>query len=210
MGSDAAAMIEYLYFDLGNVLVHFDAAIACDNVGRLLGLDSQQVRRGLYDSGIEEAYERGELSNEQFAQRMREELGVDFATDDFLREMSAMFVPNPAIRQVIESLQASGVILGVLSNTCWAHWHWIQRQGWSEATGWYRDAVLSYEVGAMKPDPRIYQEATRLAGVSPERIFFTDDREENIVGALQAGWHAHHFTNVDRLLTALRGVGCAI
>jgi FMN phosphatase YigB (HAD superfamily) len=200
-------MIEYMYFDLGNVLVHFDATIACKNLGKLLGIDSQRVHEGLYGSGIEEAYERGELSNEQFAQRMREELSADFATDDFLREMSAMFVPNKAIGQVLDSLRECGLTLGVLSNTCWAHWNWIQQQGWNEATGWYRDAVLSYEVGAMKPDPLIYQEATRLAGVKPNQIFFADDREENVVGALQAGWNAHVFTNVESLLAAMREAG---
>jgi FMN phosphatase YigB (HAD superfamily) len=39
-----------------------------------------------------------------------------------------------------------------------------------------------------------------LAGKPPEGIFFTDDRLENIQGALDAGWNAAQFTSADRLM----------
>ena len=42
----------------------------------------------------------------------------------------------------------------------------------------------------MKPDAEIYAAAADLAHVRPEEIFFTDDREENVVAAKEAGFDA--------------------
>jgi HAD superfamily hydrolase (TIGR01509 family) len=195
--------MRYFYFDLGNVLVHFDSMIACRNVGRLVDRDERQVFQALYGSGLEVRYEHGELSDEQFADLFRAELGVACGTDDLLREMSAMFTPNRAIEPIIRRLQNNGVPLGILSNTCAAHWRWVTSQGWSVANNWYRDAVLSFEVGVMKPEKQIYTHATQVAGVPPESIFFVDDRAENIEGARAAGWRAELFVDAERLMEVL-------
>ena len=195
--------MKYFFFDLGNVLVHFDAMIACRNVGRLVGRDEKEIFEGLYGSGIEVDYEHGNLTDEEFAQAFRQRLGVDCTTADLLHEMSAMFTPNHEILKVIDRLVAANVTLGILSNTCAAHWSWVQRQGCQVASGWFRDAVLSYEVGVMKPDAKIYRLATDVAGVDPGSVFFTDDRAENVEGAKQAGWQAELFRDADSLLRVI-------
>ena len=196
-------MIQYFYFDLGNVLVHFDAMIACRNVARLIGSGEREVFEGLYGSGLEVAYEMGKMDDESFAEAFRTSMGAKCETGDLLREMSAMFEPNLEILPVIGKLQDAGIPLGILSNTCAAHWNWIQSQKWEVASGWYRDAVLSFEVGAMKPDPEIYRVAAKLAGVEPSAIFFTDDREENVQAAREAGWRAELFVDAERLMVDL-------
>ena len=61
------------------------------------------------------------------------------------------------------------------------------------------NAVLSYEVRSLKPEPAIYDEAIRRAGVAADRIFFVDDRVENVEGARRAGMDAVVFTGVDQL-----------
>ncbi len=203
-------MIEYIFFDLGNVLVHFDAAVACRNVANLVGCSERDAEDALYGSGLEVRYERGEFSDIEFADAIRQWLKVDFRTEDLLHEMSAMFTPNSDIEPLLEDLQRLNLTLGVLSNTCAAHWNWIQQQRWAVASGWFKHAVLSYEVGSMKPDESIYSVATRQAGVLSERIFFTDDREENIEGARRAGWQVSWFSGVSGLRGDLKKAGLAI
>jgi len=68
--------------------------------------------------------------------------------------------------------------------------------------------ALSYQIGAMKPDPRSYTAAAQLAGVNPQGIFFTDDREDNVTAAAAAGWDAVQYTSVSQLNEALcsRGI----
>lgn len=50
------------------------------------------------------------------------------------------------------------------------------------------DAVLSSaDLGVTKPDPRIYREAVRRAGVAADRCLFVDDRRENVDAAVALG-----------------------
>jgi HAD superfamily hydrolase (TIGR01509 family) len=64
--------------------------------------------------------------------------------------------------------------------------------------------VLSFEAEAMKPDRRIYDAAIQRAGVPADRIFFVDDREENVAGARAAGIDAVQFVDCDTLIADLR------
>ena len=59
-----------------------------------------------------------------------------------------------------------------------------------------------------KPDPAIFERAQQLAGVSADKIFFTDDIVTNVLAAQQAGWDAVPFTSAAALISALwhRGV----
>lgn len=50
--------------------------------------------------------------------------------------------------------------------------------------------VISTEIGAAKPDARMYNEICARLGVSPEECLFVDDRECNLTGAMNCGIHA--------------------
>jgi putative hydrolase of the HAD superfamily len=67
--------------------------------------------------------------------------------------------------------------------------------------------VLSYEVKAAKPDPRIYAAAIEAAGCAPHECFFTDDVEAYVDGARRAGIHAEQFTGYENLKGHLAGLG---
>jgi FMN phosphatase YigB (HAD superfamily) len=56
----------------------------------------------------------------------------------------------------------------------------------------YRETILSFEVGSMKPEKRIYKMAEQSAEVPRERILFLDDKPENVRGAIERGWQAVH------------------
>lgn len=47
--------------------------------------------------------------------------------------------------------------------------------------------VISTEIGAGKPDPRMYQEALRKLNARPGECVFVDDREGNLRGAMACG-----------------------
>jgi len=202
----------YVFFDLGNVLVHFDPLRACRNVAALVGCGPEDVEQEMYASGLELRYERGEFSDEEFVAALCQRLavatvGAPVKTAEILEAMGRMFTPHTAMEEILASLQQRGVPMGILSNTCAAHWRWIQDQQWRVSSGWFRDAVLSYEVGCLKPEAEIYRVAASLAGVPAAKIFFTDDREENVAAARGAGWHAVLFTDPDQLRTDLAHFG---
>ena len=111
-------------------------------------------------------------------------------TGALLDAISDMFTPIDSMRHTIANVRRLGLGVGILSNTCHAHWDWIARQRYPVMTGPFDAAVLSFQVGAMKPDAAIYDAAERVAGVAPDEILFLDDRPENVAAATGRGWRA--------------------
>ena len=101
-----------------------------------------------------------------------------------------MFQPIESMASTVRNVLASGMRIGILSNTCAAHWDWIIRQAWSATEGPFEHTILSFEVGSMKPDVKIYVAAESAAAVPAERILFLDDKGENVAAAKQRGWNA--------------------
>jgi|SRR5215471_13539500 len=54
--------------------------------------------------------------------------------------------------------------------------------------------TFSYELGSVKPEPAIYQDALHGLGVRPAEALFLDDRPENVKGALALGLHSEVFS----------------
>jgi putative hydrolase of the HAD superfamily len=74
----------------------------------------------------------------------------------------------------------------------------------TRALGEYFDAVVvSYEVGCVKPDPRIYEICLAQLGAQASSSLFVDDRLENLEAAARAGIQTFHFVG-DESVAALR------
>ena len=191
---------DFVYFDLGNVLLYFDHSLALRNMARVAGITAEQMRRIVFDGTLQVEYETGSISGVQFVSRISDSIGKDLDVPDMLQAAADMFVPNPQILPVLERIRDFGIPMGLLSNTCEAHWKWIGERGYRQVLGWFAPVILSYEVRSMKPDAHIYREAQRQAGHDAPRIFFTDDRAENVEAAKNAGWMAEVFVSADRLM----------
>ena len=201
----------FVYFDLGNILVSFDPKVACQNVSDLFQVPIERAQAVVYDSGLEVQYELGKLSDEEIFSAVKKELGVD-AYDEttqsqFLQSIADMFQPIESMPGVIDQVRSTGHQVGILSNTCPAHWHWIRDRTWPVASIEFDQVILSYEVGAMKPDPAIYAAAEQAAGLDAGQIVFIDDREENVAAAQSRGWNAAQCFGGDDAIEQLTRLG---
>jgi putative hydrolase of the HAD superfamily len=201
--------IEFIYFDLGNVILEFDHSIAFRAVSDLTGLPAKQVDQALFDSGLQQRYETGLIDCTQFHQQFCELTETEPPIESFLNAISNIFTVNGSIVPVLTQLKARGFPLGILSNTCDAHWQFVFNRH-AILKSFFHPYVLSYEAKSMKPDSKIYETAIEKSGVHPERIFFTDDRQENIDGAIAAGIDARLFTNAQELVSQLKQRGVLI
>ena len=69
---------------------------------------------------------------------------------------------------------------------------------------WFEGMIISSEVGASKPHPRIFQAALRMAGARPEECLHVgDDARADVEGATAAGMQAYL---VERPAQGLEGV----
>ena len=60
--------------------------------------------------------------------------------------------------------------------------------------GWFRGILVSGEVKAIKPDPRIYELLLARFGIDPHRAVYIDDVAINAEAARPFGIHGIHFT----------------
>ena len=200
--------IQFVFFDLGKVLVDFDHQICSENVARISGIDEAVIHEIIFDSGLQSNYESGRINSSQFVQRFNQAAGCEIAEFRLLDAVSDIFSLNRSMVPVLTQLRAARIPIGVLSNTCQAHWGYIMNRSPLLRTIFEPgNCVLSYEVGAVKPQPKIYEHALQVAGVEPEQIFFCDDLERNVEGALAASFQAKVFTKSTHLVGDLMRAG---
>jgi putative hydrolase of the HAD superfamily len=70
--------------------------------------------------------------------------------------------------------------------------------------------ILSYEIGAMKPDEKIYAAVELAVGHTGDAIVYLDDRADNIQGGLARGWRAILHETPEKTISALRQMGLPV
>jgi putative hydrolase of the HAD superfamily len=202
----------FLYFDLGNVLVYFSHERACRQMAAVAStpdceLTATDVRRAVFESGLEDLYEAGEITTAEFYVQFCRQTGTRPDLDALLLAASDIFWPNDPMLSLVGELRDRGHRLGLLSNTNEAHWAFVTSGRYGQLPGGFDVLALSYQMGLMKPRQEMFHEAAALAGVSPGEIFYTDDRPEHVAAARRVGYDAVQYTDTPSLLTELRRRG---
>ena len=196
--------IEFIYFDMGNVLMDFDHRIGTENVARETGLDPQIVHDAIFKSGLQAEYETGKIRSSEFVQRFIEASGCQISEQKLLTAVSDIFAVNRSIIPLLTQLRAARFPIGILSNTCEAHWNFILNSNpILKKVFDLKLCVLSFRESSLKPDTRMYESARQLANVPPEKIFFCDDLQQNVDGAVRSSMQAKRFTTTAKLVRDL-------
>jgi FMN phosphatase YigB (HAD superfamily) len=200
----------FIYFDLGNVLVKFDHELACRQMGEVAGLPAPRVRQVMYGGDLALRYEAGEIGDREFYEDFCRQTDTRPDFDALLLAGSAIFTPNVSIYPVVHGLITAGHRLGILSNTCPAHWAYCYPHHYTLLTGGFEVYALSFELKACKPSPRMFEAAAKLAGVAPGEIFYVDDIAGHVAAARQVGFDAVLYTTTPALVAELRARGIAL
>lgn len=109
------------------------------------------------------------------------------------------WTPYPDTADVLNSLRSQGVRTAVVSNI-----PWDIRSTFTPIGATTDEFVLSFEVGVVKPDRRIFEIALSRLGVDPADALMVGDSEENDGGARAVGCR---FVLLDPLPTDERPTG---
>ncbi len=104
------------------------------------------------------------------------------------RDKDGRRVPRPDVKDTVTELHRRGYCLGIIANTITETEipDWLRSDG---LTSYFSAVVLSSQVRFRKPGPEIYWEATRRAGISPERSAYVGDNPlRDVVGTRKAGF----------------------
>lgn len=178
--------IKFIYFDLGNVLLDFTHERGFEQIASVAGLNTDDVRKAIVDSGLSDQYDMGQLSTDEFHRAFCEATGTTATVTELTTAWGDIFEIKPQTIAIAANLVSTGHRIGILSNTCAAHWEYAAKR-FRPLSLFFDPVITSYETKVMKPDAGIYKTATDAVGLAPEEIFFADDHQQNVEGASSVG-----------------------
>lgn len=176
-----------LFFDVGEVLLRFGYERVFAALAASTGRPAPLVAAFFSLEELVQRHESGRLPAARLLARLREKLGYAGSAAEFEAIWTggcAELADNAALLR--EAAEAAPAYL--LSNVGPLHWSFIRRR--FAFPRYVRGAVLSYRVGARKPDPRLFEAALALARVRAADALLVDDHPRNVAAARRLGMRA--------------------
>ena len=202
------AELEALFFDLGKVLVDFDYRIAGRRIAARGTMPAEQVQTLIDHSPLLFRFETGQITKEQFFAEVQAATGFRGTIDEFSQFFAGIFTPIEPMVRLHDELRQREVPTYIFSNTNELAVDHIRRHFpfFSQFDGY----ILSYEHGAMKPEPELYDVVEAETGCRGRELFYTDDRPENIQAAAERGWQAVLHEAPEKTRKAMHAAGLLI
>lgn len=194
-----SARISGIFSDLGNVLVEVDYGKFSAGLKSLTGKAMEDLRPAFTD-GLVVKYELGLCEEGEFINTLCGRIGVQ--QTDFLEVWNSIFAGKPLISEDVLLHLSRNYRLWIISNTNRMHFDYI-REHYSFLP-YFEGLILSFQVGAAKPDPAIFRLALEKAGLKPDEAVFVDDQLANVEAAREIGIDAIQFLNSAQLLQEFR------
>jgi putative hydrolase of the HAD superfamily len=185
-----------IVFDLGNTLIRFDHNISARKIANLFHLDSKRIYDTFFDSGLTRAFEKGEISPAEFHKRASELLGVKIPYKDFVAIWNDIFWEDEGSCALARELKRD-YRLFLLSNVNRLHFEYIQKK--FDIIKIFDEVILSFIVGAMKPEAPIFEDVVKKAGCERGEILYIDDREDLIREAARFGMDSIRYEGSEKL-----------
>lgn len=204
--SDCIAQPCAIVFDFGGVLIDWDPLYL---YAKLFNGDHQAAKRFLEKIGFHE-WNRCQDAGRPFLEAV-EALCAQFPTDCELiraydcRWQESIAGPIHATVNILRDLRERGYPLYGLSN--WSAEKYQLVRGDYEFFDWFKDIVISGEVGLIKPDPRIFSLLLDQIDLPAQACLLIDDTQANIDTARQIGFRTIHFVSSDQLRFELCRIG---
>ena len=180
-------------FDIGNVLLRFDYKAQLYSLIPDDCADAQERFRRL--EAKRDDLESGRINADDFIDWALLTLESNATPEEFEKAWRSIFTPNIPMWQLAERLAMQGHRLILFSNINPIHCPWIYEAypGFTHFHG----AVMSYQIGCMKPDKSFYQHAIREYQLDPAETIYIDDLAANIDEGMRHGFHCHRYDDQD-------------
>ena len=184
----ASRVPQAVVFDLGKVLLDFDYGILARRMASQSSLSAEEILTVVNQTPLLHRYETGLISDLEFYDAVVKATGFRGTEEEFLNWFGDIFTEITPMVELQKELVCRGVPTYVFSNTNAQAIRHVRK-----SFAFYRQftgEVLSYEVGSMKPDSRIYEAVECVSGFTGNDLLYLDDRPENIAAGDSRGWQA--------------------
>jgi len=182
--------VQMVWFDMGNVLLHFSRAGQAAALSALPG-----CRRSVEEivpfidgrSAEHLAYERGQIDRQSFLASLTAFLDTSAAADEVDDAYSTLFTRNSPVCRLAAEL-ARVIPIGLATNTDQSHLRRARRD-YPETMSLFsaKHTVASCDCGHRKPSGEFFQCLVAQAERPASTLCFVDDLPTNVAAARQAG-----------------------
>ncbi len=187
--------VKNIIFDIGGVLVDLDFD-RCIKAFHEAGFTTAEEFVSCYHpADFFGALERGEISVAEFYDRIREVAGVALSDEQIHDAYNKLIISIPVAKlRLIERLRNEGYKIYALSNInpvlIDKIYDFFRADGY-DAAHYFDKMYLSFEMGVMKPTPKIYEMLIEDSGIDPRESLFIDDGKHNIDAAREFGFQLY-------------------
>ncbi len=177
-------MTRAILVDLGKVLVGFDHQVTCDLIAGATGTSADRLRPVLFGH-LEADFDQGRLSPPEFFRACEAEADLPRLSDAvWIAAWRDIFQPIPDAIAALTRVRP-GVRRVLVSNTNVLHWEGVLRV--FDPSEHFDALVLSFRVGAVKPESEFWEAALAAAGCARGECLYADDRAELVAAAAARG-----------------------
>ncbi len=199
-------MITTIIFDMGNVLIDFRWRALFHEMGLEGGKFERMAKATVLDPVWNE-FDRGIWTDEMMQDAfIKNDPGMEKEIKEFMADrFPGLLKKFDYTDGWLDAIKAKGYRILILSNfsekafrDCAAELDYVAKAD---------DAVISYKVRMLKPDPEIFEYIIKEYGLVPEETVFIDDNADNIKTAATFGINTVLFKDKPSADEALAGYG---
>ncbi len=198
-----AAPPRLLLLDFDGVLAAYRRPLRLAHLAAATGCGSAQAERVLFGSGLETAYDGGELDTPTYLRQLGAGLGAPVDEATWIAARVAACQADPRVLAQVLAVAARTPI-GVLTNNGPLMAQAIAQIVPSLFPLLQGRVLCSGALGGRKPQAQVYLQALAHFGSAPQHTLFVDDLFVNVRGARAAGLHADTVTDAASLRRVLR------
>ncbi|MBX8635924.1 MAG: HAD-IA family hydrolase [Thermoplasmata archaeon] len=175
-----------------------------ETLNRRFGTDYLRAFLILREEAV--AFDEGRITVGEFCMRVLDRLELNIDAGEFISILDSSIIPDRKVWSVLEQARdAGGVKIVALSNMPEHTWTMLKTTYGMDRL--FDGVVLSYVVGIVKPDSRIFDAAIKVSGTTAKDCLFVDDAPENVAAAERRGIVSHLFRNAEGLVAFLKNNG---
>jgi len=200
--------VRAVIFDFGRVIADFDINRFIARIAAHSPLRGEEIgQKFSLGSAVAVRYETGLITSEEFFREITSIASLTMGREDFIRAYTDIFTPKPETFALVRALKGR-YALGLLSNT--NAWHYEYGIRPVSIFPLFDAVTLSFEVRAMKPDRRIYEDILAKLRLPADACVYIDDIAQYVDAGRALGLRAIHYTTPERLLGDIAAAGVQI
>jgi HAD superfamily hydrolase (TIGR01509 family) len=207
--SIAPVSIQLVIFDMDDVLARLDRVRRLDMLAEMTGKTPAFLHETIWGSDFESGAEAGAYpTGAEYLEEFNHRTGCRLSRADWIRARREAMTPDHEVLDIVATVKELTMVAMLTNNGS------LLRASlgeiFPEAVRLFgRRAHASFEFGARKPDPAVFERLLARYAIPAPAAVFIDDAPDFVAGARNAGLHAIRFTDAQTLRGELAKFGLA-